>query len=161
MNHEHTDAAQAEALGRLLSARTATPIPPARLLYRPAAAPKSRWELHLPNGAAYPRATFADAFAVAAALDLNLDLTMSPAATTAARTELVNATRLAHIDEEPARWLVSTPAHADAYTLDAEQALLHAAQRGAAVIMSPETALELWRALALTRLPSLTSEPTP
>ena len=144
MNASNVNAAQMAALS------SATCPAPARLLYRPAAAPKSRWELHLPNGAAYPRATFADAFAVAAALDLNLDLTMSPAATTAARAELVNTTRLAHIDEEPARWLVATPAQPDAYTLDAEQALLHAAQRGAPITMSPDAALELWRALALS-----------
>jgi hypothetical protein len=158
MNASHVNAAQLAAL----SARTVTPLAPARILYRPAAGPLYRWELHLPNGATYPRATFAECFSAAAALDLNLDLAMSPAATTAARAELVNVTRLAHIDEEPARWLVATPALADAYSLDAEQALLHAAQRGAPITMSPETALELWRALALTRLPSLTSsEPKP
>jgi hypothetical protein len=154
MNHENTDAAQAEALGRALSARTVTPLAPARILYRPAAGPLYRWELRLPDGCAYPRATFSECFSAAAALDLNLDLTMSPAATTAARAELVNATRLAHIDEEPARWLVSTPAHADAYTLDAEQAILHAAQRGAPITMSPDAAIELWRAVAQRGAPS-------
>ena len=143
MNHEHTDAA-----------RTATPIPPARLLYRPAAAPKSRWELHLPDGRVYPRATFADAFATLAALGAGLNLTMSPTGSAAAVAELANVTHLAHIDEEPPRWLIVTPAQPDAYALGAEQALLHAAQRGAPITMSPETALELWRALTI-------SEPTP
>jgi hypothetical protein len=143
MNASHVNAAQLAAL----SARTVTPLAPARILYRPAAGPLYRWELHLPNGATYPRATFAECFSAAAAIDLNLDLAMSPAATTAAGAELVNVTRLAHIDEEPARWLVATPALADAYSLDAEQALLHAAQRGAPITMSPDAAFELWRAL--------------
>jgi hypothetical protein len=159
MNASHVNAAQLAAL----NARTVTPLAPARILYRPAAGPLYRWELHLPSGATYPRATFAECFSALAALAPGLDLAMSPAATTTARAELVNATRLAHIDEEPARWLVSTPAHADAYSLDAAQALLHAAQRGAPVTMSPDAALELWHALALSRPFTLppSSGPTP
>ena len=150
MSHLH-DRSQIAALA---AARTATPIPPAHLLHRPAADPRHRWELHLPDGRVYPRATFADTFATLAALGAGLNLTMSPTGTAAAVAELANVTRLAHIDEEPPRWLIVTPARPDAYTLDEEQALLHAAQRGAPITMSPETALELWRALTI-------SEPTP
>jgi hypothetical protein len=102
MNASHVNAAQLAAL----SATTCPP--PARLLYRPAAGPRQRWELHIPSGGVhtYPKATAARA--ALAALTPGAALLMSPEAIAAETIEAGWCATLEHLGEaEPQPWLLS------------------------------------------------------